>query len=518
MHALRVLLPTSHFPRIIPELVEMIRDLEEFLAFPWGRLVFMEAVPQIKEVVPQLEPEVVIESDSESETECGDSQADEEEDEAVIKPATPPAAVRYCVNPAHVKALDEDEKTEVISFFEDTSHSSDDLTWDDEVVDVVVDELVRLIKEDYTFKNTMFVGGLTAADLRIMSSDDEDELLQMALKEQSQRDLTYQKPPSSSSRKPVANLVQQPRQQKPAPPKKSAAAAAVRKPSMDDDDESEVELLSISSGDDDLERDRETGGGGAGKGRGSDVRERGGRAKKEDDGAWDGEEPDCWKRVNEAESLNSRSLVMVEVRRMTLCGIQLERCAFRFNFDDILLWQLARRVRDMRESRTAPVVQKLEDKSPAPGKKVVLTSLQSLPRGMECIDPLKLGIIDNKTLRLITERSGSPSKSEKVDNTLREKLIYFSDNFDPKLFLSRIHQHTSAADLEAGALGLKSSNETVLKRIATSRNGEDTSEHGMLCRVGPGRANAYTTQNCVQSLDGFSKQKLQRLTVLRFSG
>ena len=37
-----------------------------------------------------------------------------------------------------------------------------------------------------------------------------------------------------------------------------------------------------------------------------------------------------------------------------------------------------------------------------------------------------------------------------------EKLIYFSDNFDPKLFLSRIHQHTSAADLEAGALGLKS--------------------------------------------------------------
>lgn len=257
-----------------------------------------------------------------------------------------------------------------------------------------------------------------------MSSDDEDELLQMALKEQSQRDLTYQKPPSSSSRKPVANLVQQPRQQKPAPPKKSSAsAAAARKPSMDDDDESEVELLSISSGDDDLERDRETrgGGGGVGKGRGSDARERGGgggRAKKEDDGAWDGEEPDCWKRVNEAE--------------------------------------LARRVRDMRESRTAHVVQKLEDKAPAPGKKVVLTSLQSLPRGMECIDPLKLGIIDNKTLRLITERSGSPSKSEKVDNTLREKLIYFSDHFDPKLFLSRIHQHTSAADLEAGALGLKS--------------------------------------------------------------
>lgn len=62
-----------------------------------------------------------------------------------------------------------------------------------------------------------------------------------------------------------------------------------------------------------------------------------------------------------------------------------------FCFDIIFWWQLARRVRDMRESRTAHVVQKLEDKAPAPGKKVVLTSLQSLPRGMECIDPLKLG-------------------------------------------------------------------------------------------------------------------------------
>lgn len=46
----------------------------------------------------------------------------------------------------------------------------------------------------------------------------------------------------------------------------------------------------------------------------------------------------------------------------------------------------------MRESRTAPsVTQKLEGKVSGAGKKVVLTSLQSFPRGMECIDPLKLG-------------------------------------------------------------------------------------------------------------------------------
>lgn len=36
-----------------------------------------------------------------------------------------------------------------------------------------------------------------------------------------------------------------------------------------------------------------------------------------------------------------------------------------------------------------------------------------------------------------------------------EKLLYFSERFDAKMFLSRIHQDTSAADLESGALALK---------------------------------------------------------------
>lgn len=107
------LLPTSHLPRIIPEHVELIRDFSEFLAYPWGRvtfemlvtgikkkdeillsqssialpgfvdaiqLVFMAAVPQIKEVVPQSEPVVVIESDSESESGCNDTEAEVEEE------------------------------------------------------------------------------------------------------------------------------------------------------------------------------------------------------------------------------------------------------------------------------------------------------------------------------------------------------------------------------------------------------------------------------------------------------
>ncbi|XP_007019471.2 PREDICTED: exocyst complex component SEC5A [Theobroma cacao] len=247
-------------------------------------------------------------------------------------------------------------------------------------------------------------------------SDDEDELLQMALKEQAQRDLNYQKPPSSNSRKPVANFVQPPPQQpgtvykaQKAPTASAPKKPAARKMSMDDDEDSEVEMLSISSGDEDTGKDPKGGVGGRSRGRGS----------KDDDGPWDGEEPDCWKRVDEAE--------------------------------------LTRRVREMRETRTAPVAQKFERKPSATVGRI-LNNLQSFPRGMECVDPLGLGIIDNKTLRLITEASeSSPSKSDRdyMDSGLREKLMYFSEKFDAKLFLSRIHQDTTAADLEAGALALK---------------------------------------------------------------
>lgn len=56
----------------------------------------------------------------------------------------------------------------------------------------------------------------------------------------------------------------------------------------------------------------------------------------------------------------------------------------------MLLWQLARRVREMRETRTAPVAQKFEKKVSVVVRKG-LNNLQSFPRGMECVDPLGLG-------------------------------------------------------------------------------------------------------------------------------
>uniref|UniRef100_A0A0E0H0Q8 Exocyst complex component EXOC2/Sec5 N-terminal domain-containing protein n=1 Tax=Oryza nivara TaxID=4536 RepID=A0A0E0H0Q8_ORYNI len=256
-------------------------------------------------------------------------------------------------------------------------------------------------------------------DMASDSDVDEDELLQMALQEQAARDLSHQRPAGAG--KPVVNLVR--------PPANSSRGgggggrggggpAKARQPSRgggDDDDDSEVEMLSISSGDEDgapSSRDRgpppPRGGGRAG------AR----RAASRDDGDFDDDEPRSWKRVDEAE--------------------------------------LARRVREMREGGAAPTV---DQKAAAAATRKALTNVQTLPRGVEVLDPLGLGVIDNKSLRLITDASvSSPVSREKaqgLDPSMREKVIYSSPNFDPKVFLSWVHKDTSAADLESGALTLK---------------------------------------------------------------
>ncbi|XP_047980849.1 exocyst complex component SEC5B-like isoform X2 [Salvia hispanica] len=182
-----------------------------------------------------------------------------------------------------------------------------------------------------------------------MSSEDdldEDELLQMALKEQSQRNVNYQKPPSSKS-KPVRNYVQPPARAQ----HQKKGASKQTKPSLDEDDDSEVEMLSISSGDED---------------------DRGGvPAKRDEVRPWDGDEPGCWKHVDETE--------------------------------------LARRVREMRDAKAVPVLPKY-DKKPKN-----LTSIQSLPRGMEWVDPLGLGLINHKTFRLISDNIASATSTTDVE-------------------------------------------------------------------------------------------------------
>ncbi|ONK55243.1 uncharacterized protein A4U43_UnF5970 [Asparagus officinalis] len=169
----------------------------------------------------------------------------------------------------------------------------------------------------------------------------------------------------------------------------------------DDDDDSEVEMLSISSGDEE-DSSREIG-----------IQPQKNRVRRPsrddgDRGGDDGGEPRTWKRVDEAE--------------------------------------LARRVREMRETRATPATQTIDPRAALARKG--LTNLQSLPRGVEVLDPLGLG----QSSKVWT----NPLKQKGLGMQFQqEKVIYTSPDFDPKVFLSRVHQETSAADLEAGALTLK---------------------------------------------------------------
>ncbi|KAK6131022.1 hypothetical protein DH2020_035233 [Rehmannia glutinosa] len=198
-----------------------------------------------------------------------------------------------------------------------------------------------------------------------MSSDgddlDEDELLQIALKEQAQRDLNYHKPSQATS-KPVRNYVQPPSNRGPsasgrnlnaAPPQQQKGINQQRKPSLDEDEDSEVELLSISSGDED---------------------DRGGVVPRN--------------RVGSGRGMTKRGM-----ERSLTAGSALMKL----------------RVREMRDSKAVPVAQKIERKPKG------LTSVQSLPRGMEWVDPLGLGLINHKTFRLISDNVANAPSSIDVE-------------------------------------------------------------------------------------------------------
>ncbi|CAN7043115.1 unnamed protein product [Brassica rapa subsp. trilocularis] len=133
-----ILFPSSHTPHIMPDHVEMIRDLDEFLAFPWGRasfhtlvtsliskdeialsqssvairgyvdaiqMVLLAAIPQLKEEITQSEP-IVIE-DSESDDESTEEHAPPEEEKAVHS-EKPSQTTKYCLIPGHAKSIDTD--------------------------------------------------------------------------------------------------------------------------------------------------------------------------------------------------------------------------------------------------------------------------------------------------------------------------------------------------------------------------------------------------------------------------
>ncbi|KAH0869731.1 hypothetical protein HID58_076753 [Brassica napus] len=188
-----ILFPSSHTPRIIPEHVELIRDLDEFLAFPWGRasyhtlatsliskdeialsqasvairgyvdaiqLVLLAAIPQLKEEITQSERTVIVDSESESENPNEELAL---EDDNAVPHDKPSEATKYCLIPRHAKSIDIECQVPVKSILDEPYEewsAGQDFSWVDESEDLAVENMVRLICE-----KEMFKGGLNASDL-----------------------------------------------------------------------------------------------------------------------------------------------------------------------------------------------------------------------------------------------------------------------------------------------------------------------------------------------------------------
>ncbi|CDY32294.1 BnaC05g28720D [Brassica napus] len=192
-----VLLPSSHTPRIIPEHVEISKDFDELLAYPWGRVPFkflvtnllskdkvslsqssvalkgfvdaiqhvlIANVPVLKEEVIPNEPVVL--DDSESDGEDEETRYDGSPD-----PQPPSEKPHVGKTPTSYPIINLPEtmcQVDVRCITDDPHENwaeGVDFGWDDESVDELVDNMVRLIGEDFAFKKEMFIGGLTLAEL-----------------------------------------------------------------------------------------------------------------------------------------------------------------------------------------------------------------------------------------------------------------------------------------------------------------------------------------------------------------
>ncbi|KAL0864470.1 hypothetical protein Bca101_043588 [Brassica carinata] len=196
-----VILPTTHTPRISQEHAERIKNIDDFFAYPWGRISFdmlMSSMKERKEVslsqntialkgfvlslqlvmveaIPALTEVVNDESSSGSEGDGGeeDDLADEDKNgKRTISPnmlATPTLRERYMFFNVAVRSV----------IVEDKEHFkvSPDLCWSDDEEDPIVDNLMCLVEQRFPFNNSSFIGGVTMAEVNRMREEAKSEAI-----------------------------------------------------------------------------------------------------------------------------------------------------------------------------------------------------------------------------------------------------------------------------------------------------------------------------------------------------
>ncbi|KAF8097727.1 hypothetical protein N665_0283s0031 [Sinapis alba] len=189
-----VVLPTSHTPRVLQEYAEKIKDLDQFLAYPWGRVSFEMLMSSMKErnevslsqntiafkgfvmaiqlvmieAVPSLIGVVRDGGSSGSEGESADEDDNCDDDKEGKK----------SINPGHVRDIDTACKAQVLSIISagiEQMNVNPELGWSDDEEDVQVDNLVKCIGEGFSFSNSHFTGGATKADVFRMREETKKE-------------------------------------------------------------------------------------------------------------------------------------------------------------------------------------------------------------------------------------------------------------------------------------------------------------------------------------------------------
>ncbi|KAF8105185.1 hypothetical protein N665_0162s0060 [Sinapis alba] len=161
-----VILPTTYSPRISHDHTKKIKDIDDFFAFPWGRVAFEMLMSSIKErnkislsqntfslkgfvlalqlvmieAVPALTEVARDGSSSGSEGDFADEKDLDDDDRKGKK----------SISPAHAR---------------DTDILATELDWSDDEVDTKVNNLMKLIENGHNFSNELFTGGVTKVDI-----------------------------------------------------------------------------------------------------------------------------------------------------------------------------------------------------------------------------------------------------------------------------------------------------------------------------------------------------------------
>ncbi|CAN7110848.1 unnamed protein product [Brassica rapa subsp. narinosa] len=189
-----VILPTTHVPKILIGHAEKIRDLDEFFAYPWGRVSFEMLMSSIKErdevaltqntialqgyvhslqlVMTKAVPALTEVVRQDSSTDAAD---DDDDNVSVYNSST---CFSLFSDRCHDNSCNRITKlmvrvTSIIEPDTDFEINEECLCFSDEENDDSVDKMVSLIRDGTRFTKNMFIGGATTADVKRMREEAE---------------------------------------------------------------------------------------------------------------------------------------------------------------------------------------------------------------------------------------------------------------------------------------------------------------------------------------------------------